>query len=1205
MLEEKFEKQKSDFYFEYDLIWARKNKSQLPEANHQKEAIKSLKKWFDSNKYPSGTIVALPTGSGKTFTAVRFLSKHVLSRGYKVLWLAHTHHLLEQAYYSFGPANNDVKNGYEVGWIQEPKNKLNIRVVSGTNHHYDVSQIKADDDVIIATLQTIANANNKSHHKFVDFIKSAEGKLFIVFDEAHHAPAPTYRNLIFSLRDKFPEMHLLGLTATPTYVDIKKRGWLKEIFPQTIVYQAQVKNLMLEGILAKPLIEESGTNFTPEFDEREFLKWRQTNKKVPEHIVTQLASNQGRNQFIADSYFKDKDRYGKTIMFADRWYQCEQLSKFLQDKGIRADTMYTRTDNERNAEVLDKFRNNELDVIINIKMLTEGTDVPDVDTVFVTRQTTSPISITQMVGRALRGPKFGGTDDANLVFFYDDWQKTINWATWDTDSWTGKKVYDPIDVDPQLEKISIDAVRRLIDMMDRGVNVNPGPFLTFLPTGWYQVAVSEIGEEGSPEEVNRVVMVFENEENDYLQFIDGLQNDNEILDDFDSDFVKIEDHMPRLKDWCESFFPNAERNIGEDMLENIFNITRHMAQNMKESPRFIKFEERKNHNLDVIAEKYIKKDYGPRTIDEKLRKEYNREDRYWKVIYYHYDLFKSQYNACVEYLLSKESTRPLTQEKIQVEKLKTGNLIEKIKACEILGEMGGEDNLHNESIKLLIEVSQDDKDSNVKKAAKKALEIINSLDLTDEEKQQIKERDGYVCLCCGEDRKHYLQVDHIIPRWNEVNNSETNLQTLCKICNITKSTQTIDFRETHSPLKNPLNEIPYIYRIKSAEKEQLNNTLWLEKFLKRSINFFYQSRAAETVDIDNNTKWGIILNKENDPQWIIPHLTNLKDKIKSERESYEYPGPNKIQILESAEGNGEEEVLEDEVLILIETLQHSFDDLKRRKAANKLGKIKDIRAVTVLIKALNDKDHFVARSAARALRLNNDKRSIGPLINKFKSGDSNLRMECRDALVGIGIDAIPGILKALTRKDRNTRELAVEALGGIGEKSTIYNLINALEDEESSVRWRAAKALSEFDDMKTIKPLKDALKDEDITVRKYAELSLKRKDDKKCNLFEKFDKELQKIDGRIRKNPIKSGFSYYSPQKVFLYAFVNEHYKISFWVYTGKEKIGGVKNHKTNPTWGSFNAYNETEILKALKIAENSLKLIRLETGEKLENKEE
>ena len=41
-------------------------------------------------------------------------------------------------------------------------------------------------------------------------------------------------------------------------------------------------------------------------------------------------------------------------------------------------------------------------------MLTEGTDVPDVDTVFLTRQTTSKILLTQMIGRALRGPKFGG-----------------------------------------------------------------------------------------------------------------------------------------------------------------------------------------------------------------------------------------------------------------------------------------------------------------------------------------------------------------------------------------------------------------------------------------------------------------------------------------------------------------------------------------------------------------------------------------------------------------------------------------------------------------------------------------------------------------------------------------------------------------------------------------------------------------------------
>ena len=83
-----------------------------------------------------------------------------------------------------------------------------------------------------------------------------------------------------------------------------------------------------------------------------------------------------------------------------------------------------------NSKTLEKFRNNELDVLVNIRMLTEGTDVPDVDTVFLTRQTTSKILLTQMIGRALRGPKFGGTEEAQIVSFVDNWNHKINWAEW-------------------------------------------------------------------------------------------------------------------------------------------------------------------------------------------------------------------------------------------------------------------------------------------------------------------------------------------------------------------------------------------------------------------------------------------------------------------------------------------------------------------------------------------------------------------------------------------------------------------------------------------------------------------------------------------------------------------------------------------------------------------------------------------------------
>ena len=65
----------------------------------------------------------------------------------------------------------------------------------------------------------------------MEFLESAGEKLFVVFDEAHHSPAPSYRNLILGLREKFSQMYLLGLTATPTYSDENKKGWLKELFP--------------------------------------------------------------------------------------------------------------------------------------------------------------------------------------------------------------------------------------------------------------------------------------------------------------------------------------------------------------------------------------------------------------------------------------------------------------------------------------------------------------------------------------------------------------------------------------------------------------------------------------------------------------------------------------------------------------------------------------------------------------------------------------------------------------------------------------------------------------------------------------------------------------------------------------------------------------------------------------------------------------
>jgi len=210
----------------------------------------------------------------------------------------------------------------------------------------------------------------------------------------------------------------------------------------------------------------------------------------------------------------------------------------------------------------------------------------------------------------------------------------------------------------------------LYDIMDRN---EFGPFLTLMPIGWYKVSIAVLNEDGEPEEVEKLVMVFENEKTSYNELIDDLKNEN--LEEFDDENVKLAENKGRLNKWYIKFFPSTDKHVGGDVLQNICNIARHMAQNMKESPIFIEFKERNSHDLDTIAQKHIDQGIGYEQVDQELFLEYNKKDNFWKVFYYNYNLFKSHYNLSVEWILSQ--SRHINgiienkEDKI-IEKLKTG-----------------------------------------------------------------------------------------------------------------------------------------------------------------------------------------------------------------------------------------------------------------------------------------------------------------------------------------------------------------------------------------------------------------------------------------------------------------------------------------------------------------------------------------------------
>jgi superfamily II DNA or RNA helicase len=228
---------------------------------HQLDAFGELNRTFSFDDGPGrGGLLVLPTGAGKTFTTVKWLCDHVLKRNQKILWLAHSILLLEQAFLEFCAY---------AAWIPEPRQTLNGRLVSGSPAMDSAADIQTSDDLVIMTTQTaIKNLHlnatdikgNKAVSNFWKFVnESRKTGLFVVLDEAHHAPAYGCRNLLVSQDERTPGIrllnphaNLLGLTATPTYTNVAKRGWLGKIFEAGIIYKADKTRLTQQRILARP-----------------------------------------------------------------------------------------------------------------------------------------------------------------------------------------------------------------------------------------------------------------------------------------------------------------------------------------------------------------------------------------------------------------------------------------------------------------------------------------------------------------------------------------------------------------------------------------------------------------------------------------------------------------------------------------------------------------------------------------------------------------------------------------------------------------------------------------------------------------------------------------------------------------------------------------------------------------------------------------
>jgi superfamily II DNA or RNA helicase len=98
----------------------------------------------------------------------------------------------------------------------------------------------------------------------------------------------------------------------------------------------------------------------------------------------------------------------------------EALAAVLSVEGIPAAAISGKTDLGHRRSIIEDFRKGKIRVLTNFDVLTQGFDAPKVDAVYVCRPTFSPNKYIQMIGRGLRGPLNGGSEEVLIVNVKDN-----------------------------------------------------------------------------------------------------------------------------------------------------------------------------------------------------------------------------------------------------------------------------------------------------------------------------------------------------------------------------------------------------------------------------------------------------------------------------------------------------------------------------------------------------------------------------------------------------------------------------------------------------------------------------------------------------------------------------------------------------------------------------------------------------------------
>ncbi|CPW92229.1 DEAD/DEAH box helicase [Mycobacteroides abscessus] len=330
------------------------------------------------NRGVTGPAVVLPTGTGKS-SVIAELARREVTVGGRVLLMAHRDELIKQMAQAVTAVN--------------PAGPL-PSLIGGGNRDDPTAQIVS---ATVQSLQTEAALARIGHRDIV------------IVDEAHHAPARTYRKVL----DHFTALgaRRAGFTATMIrHAPNKNEPALRTIWEE-VVFERDIPWAIENGFLIAPvgvtvelpeldvsaLKAGSGGDISDEVAEEAMMRETTLNATV-EAVLTRT---EGRSSIV----------FGASLL------HCEQLAKSLVEQGVSAEVVVGDTKTKVRNGIYNRFRHGTTQVLVTVDVLTEGADFPRCEAVVLARPTRSQSRLVQCVGRALRPHTFedGTVKDTALV----------------------------------------------------------------------------------------------------------------------------------------------------------------------------------------------------------------------------------------------------------------------------------------------------------------------------------------------------------------------------------------------------------------------------------------------------------------------------------------------------------------------------------------------------------------------------------------------------------------------------------------------------------------------------------------------------------------------------------------------------------------------------------------------------------------------